>query len=108
MAAMLDGRNNEIFLHEIFLHEIFFFFGRGENLYCSCHITWPPSNPPSLINNRRPFRVTLRLGSLGWQDRVTLWGEPTFSHVNRFKRVNLPSRSKTRHAEHAQADISVP
>ena len=53
-------------------------------------------------------RVTLGLGSLGWQDRVTLWGEPTFSHTNRFKRVTSSSRSKTRHAEHAQADISVP
>ena len=52
-------------------------------------------------------RVTLGLGSLGWQDRVTLWGEPTF-FVNRFKRVNSLSRAKSRHAEHAQADISVP
>ena len=53
-------------------------------------------------------RVTLRVGSLGWQDRVTLAGEPTFSNVNGFKRVNLPSWAKIRHAEHAQADIPVP
>ena len=52
-------------------------------------------------------RVTLGVGSLGWQDRVTLGGEPTFSHVNGFKRVNSPSRAKSRHAEHAHANISV-
>ena len=53
-------------------------------------------------------RVTLRVGLLSWQDRVTLAGEPTFSHVNGFKRVNLPSWAKMCHAEHVQADISVP
>ena len=42
-------------------------------------------------------RVTLGVGSLGWQDRVTLGGEPILSHVNGFKRVNSPSRAKTRH-----------
>ena len=52
--------------------------------------------------------MTLGVESLGWQDRVTLGGEPTFSHLNYFKRVNLPSRAKSRHAEHTQADISVP
>ena len=30
-------------------------------------------------------RVTLAVGSLGWRDRVTQGGEPTFSHVNGFK-----------------------
>ena len=44
-------------------------------------------------------RVTLGVGSLGWRDRVT--------HVNGYKRVNSPSRAKSRHAEHAHADISV-
>ena len=29
------------------------------------------------------------------RDRVTLGGEPTFSHVNGFKRVNSPSRAKS-------------
>ena len=38
-------------------------------------------------------------GTLGWRDRVT--------HVNGYKRVNSPSRAKSRHAEHAHADISV-
>ena len=42
-------------------------------------------------------RVTLGVGSLGWRDRVTLGGEPTFSHVNGFKRVNSPSRAKSHH-----------
>ena len=50
-------------------------------------------------------RVTLRVGSLGWQDKVTLGGEPNFSRVNGFKRVN---RAKSHHAEHEQVDISVP
>ena len=53
-------------------------------------------------------RVALGVGSLGLRDRVALGGEPTFSHVNGFKRVNSPSRAKSRHAEHAQADISYP
>ena len=52
-------------------------------------------------------RVTLGVGSLGWRERVTLGGEPTFSHVNGCKRVNSPSGSKSRHAEHAHAHISV-
>ena len=52
-------------------------------------------------------RVTLGLGSLGWRDRVTLGGEPTFSYENGFKRVSSPSRAKPRHAAHAHVDISV-
>ena len=52
-------------------------------------------------------RVTLGVGSLGWRERVTLGGEPTFSHVNGCKRVNSPSGAKSRHAEHAHAHISV-
>ena len=47
-------------------------------------------------------RVTLGLGSLGWRDRVTMRGEPTFSYENGFKRVSSPN-----HAEHAHVDISV-
>ena len=71
-----------------------------------------------LINHRRPFtwetanlarggRVTLGVGSLGWWDRLTLGGEPTFSHVDGFKWVNSPSWAKSHHTEHVQADISV-
>ena len=52
-------------------------------------------------------KVALGLGSLGWREKVNLGGKPTFSHVNGFKRVNTPSRAESRHAEHAQADISV-
>ena len=79
---------------------------------------WPgdPRHPPSqlflqlLINHRRPFtpetaNLARRVGSLGWQDKVTLGGEPNFSRVNGFKRVN---RAKSHHAEHEQVDISVP
>ena len=52
-------------------------------------------------------RVTLGVGPLGWQDRVPLGGEPTFAHVNVYKRVNSPSQAKSCHAEHAHADISL-
>ena len=51
-------------------------------------------------------RATLGVGSLGWRDRVTLGGQPTFSHVNDFRRVDSASRAKSRHTEHAHADIS--
>ena len=43
-------------------------------------------------------RVTVGVGSLGWQDRVTLGNEPTFSHVNGFMRVNSPAWAKSRKA----------
>ena len=36
------------------------------------------------------------VGSFGWRNSVTLGGEPAFSHVNSFKRVNSPSRIKSR------------
>ena len=82
--------------------------------------SWPghPSHPPPRANRVEPSfptiaytslstvymrnckpgsrgRVTLEVGSLGWQDRVTLGGETTCSHVNGFKRVNSPSWSKS-------------
>ena len=43
-------------------------------------------------------------GKIGWP-----WGGgATFSHVNGFKPVNSSSRAKSRHTEHAQANISIP